>query len=185
MISVRHNKRLLRRLGFTGDQKGVAAVEFALIFPVMMVLYLGSVELLQGISINRQVALTATTVASIVSQYTSISASTQMPDILNASVQILTPNPPAHATVIISCLTIDNAGHATVTWSQAFNTAPRPNGQAIAVPNALDVPNTTLLFSEATYAYTPLLDFIHVGTSNLHSSTYMAPRASTTINLVP
>jgi Flp pilus assembly protein TadG len=56
MIAVRHNKRLLRRPGFTGDQKGVAAVEFALIFPVMMVLYLGSVELLQGISINRQVA---------------------------------------------------------------------------------------------------------------------------------
>ena len=185
MISVGHNKRFLLRRGFTGNEKGVAAVEFALIFPVMLVLYLGSVELLQGISINRQVALTATTVASIVSQYTAISASTQMPDVLNASVQILAPNPPANATVIISCVTIDNVGNATVTWSQALNTAPRPAGQAIAVPGALDVPNSTLLLSEATYAYTPLLDFIHVGTSNLHSSTYMAPRASSTINLVP
>jgi hypothetical protein len=35
-----------------------------------------------------------------------------------------------------------------------------------------------------TYAYTPILDFLHIGNLNLYSSVYMLPRASNTINLV-
>jgi hypothetical protein len=46
------------------------------------------------------------------------------------------------------------------------------------------VPNTTLIFSETTYAYTPLFDFMRFGTLNLYAAIYMSPRASTTINLV-
>ena len=171
-----------RKARMLSDQKGVAAVEFALLLPFLLLLYLGGVELLQGILIQRQATLTATTVANIVGQYTSISASTQMPDILNAAVQIFAPNAPANATVVVSLITIDSSGNATVTWSQASKGSGRAKGP-ITVPSTLDIPSTTLLFSETTYAYTPVIDFIHMGTKNLYASIYMVPRASTTINL--
>jgi Flp pilus assembly protein TadG len=174
-------RRLRRR--FAADERGVSAVEFALILPFLAYLYFGAVELLEGVAISRQVALTATTVGTVVSQYTTISASSQMPDILNASVQIMQPYTTGNATVIVSAISIDSTGKATVAWSQALNGTARSTGQVMTLPSALDTPNSTVLFSEASYAYTPTFDFIHMGTKTLYSSVYMLPRDSTTINL--
>jgi Flp pilus assembly protein TadG len=180
----RRGWRLVRLGRCCADQRGFAAVEFALILPFMLLLYLGSVELTQGIMIDRQVALTADTVTNIVAQYTTISASQQLPDILNASAQIFEPNPSAPASVVVSLIAIDSAGNATVSWSQALNGTPLTKGQSISVPSNLDIPNTTLVYGQAGYAYTPWFDFLGIGTLNLSSSVYMSPRASSTINLV-
>lgn len=172
-----------RRKRWLCDQSGVAAIEFALLFPILLFLYLGAVELIEAILLQRQTSQTAATVANIVAQYTSISGSTQLPDILNASAQIFAPNPSANATVVISLVTIDSSGKATVTWSQSLNGAARTTGQVIALPAQLDIPNTALLLSETSYAYTPMIDFLRMGTQTLRASLYMVPRASTTINL--
>ena len=170
---------------FASDRRGVSAVEFALILPVMLVMYLGGVEVLQGIAINRMVALTASTVTNLVSQYTTISASSQMPDILNASAQVLTPYPVSNATVVVTCISIDSTGKATVAWSQALNGSAKATGTVVTVPAQLDTPGTTLIFGETTYNYAPAIDFMNFGTIKLYSSVYMVPRASTTINLAP
>ena len=168
---------------FARDRRGVSAVEFALILPVMLLLFFGGMEIEQGVSLDRMVVLTASTVTNLVAQYTTISQRSQMPDILNASVQVLAPNSSANATVVVSAIAIDNNGRATVTWSQTLNGTARPVGQVVSVPAALDTPNTTIIFGETTYAYTPMFDFIHAGTIRLYSCDYMFPRASTTINL--
>src|SRR6516225_6074401 len=104
-------QRSSRLKGACADQRGMAAVEFALILPFMLLLYLGSVELTQGIIVDRDVAMTADTVTNIVAQYTTLSASQQLPDILNASAQIFSPNPSSAATVVVSLITIDGSGN--------------------------------------------------------------------------
>lgn len=167
------------------DRRGVSAVEFALILPVMLLLYLGGVEILEGIAVNRMVALTSATVTNLVSQYTTISAGSQMPDILNASAQVLTPYSSSNAIVIVSLVSIDSTGKATISWSQALHGSARSTGSSITVPAAMDTPNTTLIYGETTYSYTPVIDFLKIGTIKLYSSNYMYPRASTTINLAP
>jgi Flp pilus assembly protein TadG len=183
---------ILRRIAITSrrrkrrclsDESGLAAIEFALLFPVLVLLYLGSVEIVEGIMLQRQTSLTATTIANIVTQYSSISASTQLPDIMNASAQIFAPNPSANATIVVSLISIDSTGKATVTWSQSLNGSARTTGSTVTIPSQLDIPNSTLLLSETTYAYTPTIDFINMGTQNLHESILMVPRASSTINL--
>jgi Flp pilus assembly protein TadG len=175
--------RTSHRAGFLSDRSGISAVEFALIAPVMLLLYLGQAELTQGLAIKRLVALTSGTVTNLVAQYTTISASTQMPDILNASAQVLTPYPPANATVVVTCITVDNNGIATVAWSKALNGTGRTVGTIFPLPASLDTPNTTVILGETTYAYAPFYDFLHMGTVPLYSAVYMLPRASTTINL--
>jgi Flp pilus assembly protein TadG len=179
-----------KRIGRIGgvpcqNQEGMAAVEFALCLPFMLLLYFGAEELLQGISLNRQTTMMASTVANIVTQYTSISQANQLPDILQASVQVMAPYPSASARVVVTCINIDNAGNATVGWSQALNTGGRSVGQAVSVPAAMNVPNTSVIFAESAYDYTPPYDFLHLGTITLTGSVYMVPRASTTINLGP
>jgi Flp pilus assembly protein TadG len=174
---------------FRGDRRGISAVEFAILLPVMVSLYLGTVEISQAVSINRKVTLTASTVANLVTQYASISASSQMPDILNASAAVLTPFQVSNAKVVVSCIYVDQNGKATVSWSQALNGTARPVGQSIAIPSSdsggtgvghgLDLANSTLVLGEVTYAYTPQLGYVITGTLNLSSQMYMRPRIST------
>jgi Flp pilus assembly protein TadG len=172
------------RLGrFRAAQSGIAAVEFALILPFMALLYLGGFEVMEEISCERQVALTSSTVASIVSQYSTISQSQAMPGILAASTAVLTPFSSANAVVTVSCITIDNTGKATISWSQAMNGTGRIVGSTVTLPAALDVPNTTVILGETTYSYTPVIDFMNIGTKSLYSSIYMLPRQPGTIVL--
>ncbi len=175
---------------FRTDRRGISAVEFAIILPVMVSLYIGTVEISQAVGINRKVTLTASTVANLVTQYSSISAGSQMPDILNAAASVLTPYSLSNAKVVVSCINIDAQGRATVTWSQTLNGTARPAGQTITLPSTdssgsgvghgLDIANTTLVLGEATYNYTPQLGYVITGTLTLSSSMYMRPRISTT-----
>ena len=57
-----------RLSGCAHDERGVSAVEFALLLPLMVTLYLGGVEVSQGLTIDRKVTLVARTVADLAAQ---------------------------------------------------------------------------------------------------------------------
>ena len=177
MSAFSHLTRLIR------DRRGLAAVEFALTLPFLLLIYFGGVELTQGVTLNRQVALTSTTMATILSQYTTISASTQLADILAASTQILAPYGSGTPKVVVSLITIDANKNATISWSQTQNGTAHMVNAPVTVPSNLDIANTTLIWSETTYVYAPIFDFMGVGPFNLYASIYMVPRESNTINL--
>jgi Flp pilus assembly protein TadG len=169
--------RLRSRLaGFSCDRRAVSAVEFALLLPVMIALYLGSVETTEGIAISQQVSLTASTIANLVAQSATTITNSQMSDTLAAASSVLTPYPVANATVVVSSIAIDNNGKATVCWSDTLNGTARPVGQAVTLPAALSVPSTSVILGEATYAFTPNLGYIITGTLTLSGSMYYAPR---------
>lgn len=168
---------------FGAARGGIAAVEFAMILPVMCVMYLGGFEVMEEIAVKRQVALTASTVASIVTQYSSISASVTMPQILAAANAVMTPYGSANAIVTVSCVTIDSTGKATISWSQSMNGTPRTVGSTVSLPAALDVKNTTVVWGETSYSYKPVVDYMTLGTESLYSSIYMLPRQPGTITL--
>ena len=185
MGSLRNALMRLRRTAaaLACDCRGLSAVEFALLLPLMLTLYVGGAEISQAVSTYRLVDLTANTVTNLVAQYTTISASQQMPDILNASAHVMYPNAANGVKVVVSLISIDANGKATVTWSQTLNGTARPAGQVVTVPASLDVANTNVVLGETTYVYSPAVDFMNLGSFNLYSSIYMLPRAATTINL--
>src|SRR3954462_7758942 len=106
-------ERRLRRL--IGDERGVSAVEFAMLLPLMLTLYLGAVELSQGIGADRKVTQTARTIADLVSQVTSIN-NTDMTNSLSAAAAVVAPYPVTNLKVTVSSVTIDATGKATIAW---------------------------------------------------------------------
>ena len=82
---------LLQQLVRLGrDQRGVSAVEFAMLLPLMITLYLGTVEISQGVGIDRKVTLTTRTVADLASQVSSIN-NADMTNLLDASAAVIAP----------------------------------------------------------------------------------------------
>jgi Flp pilus assembly protein TadG len=165
---------------FAADRRGVSAVEFALLAPLMIGLYLSSVEISQGIGIDRKVTLTAGAMANLVAQNTSVS-NTDMTNFFGAASTIMAPYSTTTLKITISCLTIDANNKATVKWSDTKNGTARAVGSAVTIPTALAVANTSIVFAEVTYAYKPTIGYIISGTLNLSDTMYMSPRQSTTI----
>jgi Flp pilus assembly protein TadG len=167
--------RLVRR--FTADHRGVSAVEFALLLPLMIGLYLGGVEISSGVSIQRKVTLTAGTIANLTAQSTAL-VTTDVTNILNASTSILSPYATAGAAVTVSCLGIDSTGKAKVDWSVTKGGTVRAVGSVVTLPSALAVPSTQLILSEVSYPYKPIVGYTITGTLTLSDKMYMSPRIS-------
>ena len=162
---------------FSGDIKGVSAVEFALVLPLMMTLYLGGAEIAQGISASRKVTLVSRTVADLTSQSSSLTSG-QMTEILDASASVVTPFKSEKLKVTVSQVKIDANKNATVDWSDTKNGTKRAVGSSAPLPDALKVANTHLIWTEAEYTYSPAIGYVISGELNLKDQMYMRPRLS-------
>jgi Flp pilus assembly protein TadG len=163
---------LRARLSATGllrDRSGIAATEFAVILPMMLVAFFGTVEFSIGVAIDRKVTLIARALADMTSQAVAVNDA----DIANfraAGNTIMMPYAaPTYAApnTTISELYIDAAsGVARVQWSKGD--APRAVSSTVAIPPsliALDangkiIPNQYLVFSEVSFLYTPTIGYV-------------------------
>src|SRR5262245_38138495 len=119
--------------GLATDQRGVSAVEFAMLLPLMITLYLGAVEISQGIGIDRKVTLTTRTVADLASQVSSIN-NNDMTNLLNASAAVIVPYDTSKLKVTVSEITIDANGTAKIVWSDTLNGSKRAVGSTVTLP---------------------------------------------------
>jgi len=163
------------------DQNGVSAVEFAMLLPLMVTLYLGAVEVSQAVSIHRKVTLTARTVADLASQVTSIN-NADMTNMLTAASAVIAPFASGELKVTVSAVSIDANGIARVTWSDTLNGTARAVNSTVALPSALNVPNSQLIWSEVHYNYLPTVGYVVTGALNLFDQIYMRPRLSESVN---
>ena len=161
----------LRR--FTRDRRGVSAVEFALVAPVMIGLYFGVVEVSDGVSADRKLSLTAATLANLSAQVATISSS-DMTNILDASSAVIAPYDKSKLKITISCISINASKVATVKWSVTRNGT--ASSGTVTLPTALAVASTQIILAEASYSYTPIVGYNITGTINLSDKMYMSPR---------
>jgi Flp pilus assembly protein TadG len=162
---------------FTGDTQGVSAVEFALLLPLMLTMYLGGSEVASAVATSRKVTLVSRTVADLASQSSSITDAS-MTNILNASAAVISPYASSKLKVTVSEVKIDANGAATVVWSDTLGGTARPAGSSVTLPAALKVANTWLIWSEAEFSYEPTFGSGLTGSLALKDRMYMRPRLS-------
>lgn len=174
--------RLMRRRvhRLVRDERGLSAVEFAMLLPLMLALFFGAVEISQAISADRKVSLTARTVADLLAQMPSVN-NAEMTNSLNASAAVMAPYPANRLKVTVSSVSIDAQGKATVAWSDTLNGTARAKGADVALPSALAAPNSSLIWSEVEYSYTPVIGYVITGSLALKDQIYMRPRLSQTV----
>lgn len=165
------------------DIRAVAAVEFAIVLPFMLLLFVGGVELANALAISVKVSQTAHTVADLVSRNACVTDSA-LSTMLGASSVTIAPYSAGSATVTVSEVSTDANGKATVTWSKALNGTSRPVGQPVTLPSALGTPspaNISLVLGEVTFQYTPNLGYTFSGTIPIAESYYLFPRVSSVV----
>jgi len=161
-----------RLMRFSRDRRGVSAVEFALVAPMMIALYFGCVEISDGVAADRKVSLTAAALANLVAQSTSLS-STDMSNVLDASTAIIAPYSASNLKMTVSCLSIDANKNVTTKWTATRNGG---TGMTLTVPTDLKVASTQLIFAQVSYAYKPIVGYTITGTLTLSDQMFMMPR---------
>ncbi len=182
--------RPIRR--FVRDRSGAAAIEFALIVPVLIGLYIMLNETAAGLRAARKVTMAARTMSDLVSQATEVTNAYRT-DVLNSLAPVMAPFNPSLASVRLTSIRFDASGKGYVDWSEAQGTAlpaharckttdptvpPNPNG-TISVPAGLRVPNSSVVLAEVSFAYTPVIGYNITGTIPLSDQLYTRPRVGT------
>ena len=161
------------------DRSGIAATEFAVIVPVMLVMFFGTVEFSSGVAVNRKVTLMARTLSDLTSQSTSVN-DTDLTGFFAASKGIMTPYSSSPTQSTISELYVDASKVVKVMWSQGH--APLDPGNPVTIPTELMVADTYLIFSEVSYKYVPAVGKVMAPAGvNLTDVAYTRPRQSTCV----
>jgi Flp pilus assembly protein TadG len=135
------------------NNSGLAAVEFAMIIPLMAALLVGTNEFAAGVAVDRKVTLMARTLSDLSSHNTKVTDE-QLTNFFNASKAIMTPYTATPVQGTISELYINpDTLKARVQWSQGVET--HADGDIIDIPDALKVGDTYLIYSEVKYKYVP------------------------------
>jgi Flp pilus assembly protein TadG len=170
---------LLRR--FRQDRRGVALVEFALIFPMLVALYFGGFEVCNMTATYRKLTDTTVEVANVTAQYSTLAA-TDVATIFAATSQIMAPYPTTNLQMVLSEITTDASSNATVTWSQSYNGATAlATGSAVTLPTGLAAPSSNYILVQTVYNYTPTVGSAFVSAVPMTSSIYIIPRNSPSI----
>jgi Flp pilus assembly protein TadG len=162
------------------DQSGIAATEFAVIVPIMLVMFFGTVELSSGVAVDRKVTLMARTLSDLTSQSTYVMDS-DLTNFFAASGAIMTPYSSTPTKATISELYVDPTSlQARVQWS--VGSAPRAKSSSVSIPSALATGGSYLIFSEVSYLYVPAVGYVMSKAGvNLSDTAYTRPRQSTCV----
>lgn len=159
---------------------GLAAVEFAMLAPVLVAMFLGSIELTDALDCKQKVTGMASTAADLIAQEKAV-ASADLTNVYSAVNSIVYPYPTTGLKIIISSVIDNGSGGAKVAWSCAQNATARAANSAVTVPTGVITTGGSVILTEVTYPYTSKIAKYLSSSTNMTSSFYARPRRSTTI----
>lgn len=175
-----HHDGILRRLA--GDRRGVSAVEFALLAPIMIAFYFGLAEFCQGFMAQKRMGHASAMVADLVSQ-TDIITPAQLDDVFEIGGLIMKPFSATPLKLRVSQLTRDNNGVVKVVWSRGKSWTARVTGSTVTIPAGLIDNGESIIFSEATYDYDLPVDYLMPTITRFSHTYYLRPRLTEQVTL--
>lgn len=185
---------LLRQLQrFARRETGVAAVEFALIVPIMLSVYLGCSEAAALLTADRKVQSVAGAVGDLVARSNKTITQGQLEDYFRAATSIMNPYDPTGLVQTVTAVSVSDEREATVLWSVRYENgvlstevADNLEGDPYTLPDEMiDIATgQTVIAAETDYNYLPLLGIVFKNALDLHRSALFMPRFGGTISLL-
>jgi len=185
---MRASNRLRRLyLRFAASTRGVAAIEFAMVVPVLATLFLASFDGGRALAVYMKVRAATYALDAIANQYQTI-ASSDMTNIVGATSAVLAPYSATPITVTLSQIAIKSSSSATVAWSYTQNGTALTAGSSVTLPTKLSTCGTYpcyLIYGQVGYAYAPVFGYFTSGKINLADALYTTPRSSACVVYTP
>jgi len=196
-MRVLHETFRRRLLRFARNDRAVAAVEFALILPFLIALYMGSIEASSLFTVDRRIEVISATTADLVARWNPNEGAlpnNTLKDYFRAAEGIITPYATATLKQVVTFLNVAANGDARVAWSCGFN-----GGTALSTNQAFtlnlqmkrlvtgadaDLAGGSagfLIVATTSYSYRPVLGMVFTSALNLGSESQFLPRFGTAV----
>jgi len=189
----RSGRGLLARL--RRDKRGMAAVEFGFIVPIMFFLFVGTIEFSQALTVDRRLTLAASSTADLIARAPNSGLTPEQVDRdLKIIEQLIAPYDVQRLSVkVMSIIAQGTPGNPsvltyTIDWSRDNSAGtPHPRGEEYHdIPEGLLVAGESVIVSEATYNYTPLIfNYFIESAFNMTERFFLKPRNSSCVHLRP
>jgi Flp pilus assembly protein TadG len=174
---------------FGKAQDGLAAVEFALILPVLITLFFGTVELSMALVCRADVSTMVSAASDLIAQESTTQTS-DISNVYNAAATVMYPyytggttgKPTIRITSIIYDTTTNSTTSGKIAWtceqagSGTLTPATRSPGSTVSLSQALLVANGSVIMAEVAYNYTSPTTQVVTGPINMSNVWYTKPR---------
>jgi Flp pilus assembly protein TadG len=171
---------------FLRSEKGTVAIEFAFIAPILILMFLGTIELCNALICRQKVTTLAASASDLVAQEDTISDA-QLTDIFTVTNAIIYPYPTTGSRIIITSVKNDpnHAGQFVVDWSKASSGTGYTQGASITVPAGLITAGASVIMAQVTYTYTPPSNAVIHTAFTMSDTFYTRPRRGTFVIYSP
>lgn len=172
---------------------GVAVVEFALIVPIMLAVYIGTMEASSLISMDRKVQTIASAVGDLVARADEQLPTDSLKDYFQAASGMMSPFSAAGMKQVVTAINVADDGTTSVVWTRQYlngtysSATPYSPGHSYSLPAAMVAisKGKMVIASEASYSYKPLFGIFFDQAVDLYRSNFYLPRFEGTITLTP
>jgi Flp pilus assembly protein TadG len=182
MFSVVRSKVLASLQAFRRRTEGFAAVEFAMVVPIMITMFIGTVEMSEAYTLARRVVTISGSVADLVTQSSSVKTA-DLQDIMRIADSLLAGYDPSPLQVVIVSVIANAEGKVLVDWSyDRTGGAPYPPGAEYNdLPTGLIGAGQSVVVAQVKYAFDPPIGKYILGSVNLIEKFHLQPRQSTSV----
>jgi Flp pilus assembly protein TadG len=164
---------------FWRDRRGVSAVEFAFIAPVLILFYCGMAELTEAMMAQRRLSHIASSIGDVVARDTQLTDARRT-DIFKVGSVLMAPFPTSGLRMCIVSVVSDATGRDTVAWSETSNSpvnCPAANA-VLDIPTSVLPAGQSVIMSKASYDYVPPIKLITKSDFTFRRTFYLRPRLS-------
>jgi Flp pilus assembly protein TadG len=162
-------------------ERGTVAIEAAIIFPLLVLIFLGMVELSQALTVRRRVHSVASTTADLVAQSQTVTTA-QLNDIASVGTQLMLPFSSTSIALTITSVAQDTNNNITVQWScfwSSLSAAANCSATGAAfrgLPAGLLSAGQSVIIGQTSYPYTPPIGEFLTGGLTFSATSYFRPR---------
>lgn len=168
--------KLMQRLRrFARATGGLAALEFAIILPMMIFLLFGAIELIDMVIANRRVQNVAASVADVISRDTSVSDD-EITGIWRATEVLMYPESVSTLRTRVSSISIIDSSTARVVWSEGNGLVARVENTTVDLPDQMMVPGTSIIYAETEFDYVPVIGILQTSNMRMIHDAYRRSR---------
>ena len=191
--------RLLRSIAsalfrFRDARTGAAAVEFALILPIMLLLYVGANEASVLISMDRKVQHVSGAVGDLVAREEDDITTSKLNDYVRVASGLVLPYVAQDMVQIVTQVKVSADGQtAVVDWSKAYKNQLAASSLARTPGSRVNLPDAVLaiavdqhvIIAETSVPYIPLYGIVYTTPITLYRENYFLPRFGGRIAFIP
>jgi Flp pilus assembly protein TadG len=178
--------QVTRRLThFWRDRRGVSAIEFALIAPLLIVFYFAMAELIEATMAQRRLSHLTSSIGDVVARGQKLTDAGR-DDIFAAGQVLMSPFPTGTLKMCIASVVSDANGKDTVAWAEKSNSpldCPKAN-DVVTIPVEVLPAGQSVIMSKASYDYTSVFQFLMPKALTFSHTYYLRPRLSEQVTRV-